>query len=284
MYGVAEKLDLLRKIIASRESMLVSFSGGVDSSLLAAISREVLGERAVAVILDSPLMPRRDIKHAMSVAQRLGMECIAVEHDILHLESVVENSHERCYHCKKSSARVLRSIASSLGIGCVADGVNTTDYSDYRPGIKACDEEGICHPFVDAGISKSDIREIARSLGLDFWNMPSSACLASRIPYGMRINLNTLKRVEQSEDLLKDMGLSQVRVRAHGDLARIEVLQSEIHQVLMQRESIVNELRRLGFVYITLDLEGYRSGSMNAGVRMKRRSDKTDQHTLMDRH
>ncbi|HOL43463.1 MAG TPA: ATP-dependent sacrificial sulfur transferase LarE [Methanothrix sp.] len=268
MSGMAEKLDLLRKIIASRESMLVSFSGGVDSSLLAAISREVLGERALAVILDSPLMPRREIEHARSVARRLGIECIVVEHDVLDLESVVENSPERCYHCKKSSARLLRSIASSLGIGCVADGVNTTDYNDYRPGIKACDEEGICHPFVDACISKPEIREMARSIGMDFWSRPSSACLASRIPYGMRITPHVLKRVEQAEDLLRDMGLSQVRVRAHEDLARIEVLPSDIHRVLMQRESIVNELRRLGFVYITLDLEGYRSGSMNAGVRM----------------
>jgi uncharacterized protein len=266
MSSVAEKLDLLREIIASKGSMLVSFSGGVDSSLLAAISRDVLGERAVAVILDSPLMPRRELEHARSVARRLGIECIVVYHDILDLESVVENSPARCYHCKRSSAGILRSIARSLGIGCVADGVNTTDYNDHRPGIKACDEEGICHPFVDAGISKSDVREIARSLGLDFWSRPSSACLASRIPYGVRITPDTLKRLEQAEDVLKDIGLSQVRVRAHGDIARIEVLQSEIQEVLMHREVIVNALRKLGFIYITLDLEGFRSGSMNAGL------------------
>lgn len=266
MSGVAEKLDILREIIASKGSMLVSFSGGVDSSLLAAVSRDVLGDGAVAVILDSPLMPRRELEHAKSVARRLGIKCIVVEHDVLDLESVVENSPDRCYHCKKSSGGILRKIAGSLGITCVADGVNTTDYDDYRPGIKACDEEGICHPFVDAGISKSDIREISRSLGLDFWSRPSSACLASRIPYGVRITSHTLKRVELAEDVLRDTGLSQVRVRAHGDLARIEVLQSEIQQVLMHRERIVNALEELGFSYITLDLEGYRSGSMNASM------------------
>lgn len=269
MSSVAEKLDLLRKIIASEGSMLVSFSGGVDSSLLSAISRDVLGENAVAVILDSPLMPRRELEHAKAVAQHLGIRCIVVEHDVLDLDSVVENSPERCYHCKKSSAAILRSIASSLGISCVADGVNTADLDDYRPGIKACDEEGICHPFVDAGISKSDIREIARYLGLNFWSRPSSACLASRIPYGMRLTSQVLKRVEHAEDALKDIGLSQVRVRAHGNLARIEVMQSEIQQLLMHRESIVNVLRELGFVYITLDLDGYRSGSMNADVRIR---------------
>lgn len=270
MSGVSEKLDLLREMIASRKSMLVSFSGGVDSSLLAAISRDVLGERAVAVILDSPLMPRRELEHAKSVAQRLGIRCIVVRHDVLELESVIENSPERCYHCKKSSAGILKEIARSLGISCVADGVNTTDCNDHRPGIKACDEEGICHPFVDAGISKSDIREIARALGLDFWSRPSSACLASRIPYGVRITLHALKKIEEAEDALKDIGLSQVRVRAHGDLARIEVLQSEIEHVLRHRERIANALRELGFLYITLDLEGYRSGSMNAGIRIRR--------------
>lgn len=266
MSGVAEKLNRLRETIASRESMLVSFSGGVDSSLLAAVARDVLGDRAVAVILDSPLMPRRELEHARSVARRLGIRCIVAGHDVLDLESVVENGPDRCYHCKRSSAGVLRSIARSLGISCVADGVNTTDCGDFRPGIRACDEEGICHPFVDAGISKSDIREIARSLGLDFWNRPSSACLASRIPYGMRITPDALKRVEEAEDVLKDAGLTQVRVRAHGDLARIEVQQSEIQRVLMHRERIVNALKTIGFVYITLDLEGYRTGSMNVGI------------------
>ncbi|MCX8207159.1 MAG: ATP-dependent sacrificial sulfur transferase LarE [Methanothrix sp.] len=282
MSGVADKLDLLRKIIASKESMLVSFSGGVDSSLLAAISRDVLGDRAVAAILDSPLMPRRELEHAKSVAEHLGIKCIVVEHDILDLESVVENRPDRCYHCKRASAEILRKIASSLDISCVADGVNTTDYDDYRPGIKACDEEGICHPFVDAGISKYDIREIARSLRLDFWSRPSSACLASRIPYGMRITSHALKRVELAEDMLKDIGLSQLRVRAHGDLARIEVLESEIQEVLMHRESIVNALKDLGFSYITLDLEGYRSGSMNESMGIRKDISDQDISTYMD--
>lgn len=282
MCVVAEKLDLLREIIAFKESMLVSFSGGVDSSLLAAISRDVLGDGAVAVILDSPLMPRRELEHATSVAQRLGIRCIVAVHDVFELESVIENSPERCYHCKKSSAGILKKLANSLGISCVADGVNTTDYEDFRPGIRASDEEGICHPFVDAGISKSDIREIARSIGFDFWNRPSSACLASRIPYGVRITPQLLKRVELAEDALKAIGLSQIRVRAHGDLARIEVQQSEIQQVVRHRDGIVNTLKELGFAYITLDLEGYRSGSMNAGMQIHRRISDQDASMYMD--
>ncbi len=261
--NLPDKLNELKKRIANKNRILVAYSGGVDSSLLAKVAADTLGNDALCVILDSETMPRSELNHAVETAESLGLNFYVAKYSMLEDEKFLENPPTRCYTCKKESARVLKRIASEKGITCIADGVNLSDYKDYRPGIKACDEEGIWHPFVDVRVSKNEIREIARSMDLPFWNKPSSACLSSRIPYGDRLTESKLKMVEAAEDLLKSMGFVQLRVRAHGKVARIEVLREDMDKILNAKDEIVRELKSIGFEYVALDLEGFRSGSMN---------------------
>ncbi len=259
-----DKLADLKRRIFEKGRVLIAFSGGVDSSLLAKIATESLDSDALCVILDMGAMPRSELRHAVDLAEFTGLN-YRVERccSVLEEESFIENPPTRCYICKKECIKVLKSIAEEEGISSIADGVNLSDYGDYRPGIAACDEEGIWHPFVDAEISKEDIRSICRSMGLPFWNKPSAACLASRIPYGDRITEEKLAMVEQAEDYLKGIGFLQVRVRAHGQIARIEVHKGEMEKALTFGDEIAKELKRIGFQYVTLDLQGFRSGSMN---------------------
>lgn len=259
----SDKLQELKKKLAEKDKVLISFSGGVDSSLLAKVASDLLGENALCVILDTETLARRELEHARDVAKELGINCQIVSFSILDDPEFIKNLPTRCYLCKKKSARMLQRVAKDNGISCIADGVNTSDCSDYRPGILASNEEGIWHPFVDAAISKEEIREIARLMGLPFWNKPSSACLASRIPYGELIAKETLEMAEKAEDCLKSLDLSQVRVRVHGQMARVEVLDRDMEIAFHFREIIVKELKEIGFKYIALDLQGFRSGSMN---------------------
>lgn len=265
--GWPDKLYDLKQRIAEKGRLLVAYSGGVDSSLLAKMANDVLGDNALCVILNSETMARSELKHAVDLAESLGLNYQIAEYAALIGSEFAANPPLRCYICKKESIRVLKSIASEKGFPVIADGVNLTDFNDYRPGIKACDEENIWHPFVDSQISKDDIREISRSLGLPFWSKPSSACLASRIPYGEMITQERLMMVENAEDLLKCMGFTQLRVRAHGDIARIEVLAEEMDKALIERDKIARALKGFGFKYVALDLEGFRSGSMNEALR-----------------
>lgn len=258
-----DKLGKIRAKIAEKDKILVAYSGGVDSSLLAKISRDILRENALCIILDSETLPRSELKYAEEVGRSLGLKYEVVKCSSLADEEFLKNPPNRCYYCKKSSFKKLKSMAAERGIDCIADGMNLSDYDDYRPGIAACDEMGIWHPFVDAGISKEDIREIARNMGLSFWNKPSSACLSSRIPYEERITIENMKIVERAEDFLKCLGFGQLRVRAHGNLARIELLDNDIEKALHFKGEISKELKSIGFSYVTLDLEGFRSGSMN---------------------
>jgi uncharacterized protein len=259
----SNRMAEIKKRINENESLLIAFSGGVDSSLLAKIASDLLGDRALSVILDSETMPRSEFRHAEDLANTLGLNFRTAKFSILQDEEFAKNPSDRCYLCKKKSAQVLKEIAAREGIVRIADGVNLSDCSDLRPGIRACDEEGIWHPFVEAGITKEDIREIAREMSLPFWNKPSSACLSSRIPYGERISKNNLRMVEEAEDYLKSLGFEQLRVRAHGRIARIEVLKEERERALNLAEDIVRRLKEIGFGYVALDLEGFRSGSMN---------------------
>ena len=253
----------LRESIAKKGRLVVAFSGGVDSSLLAKVAHDVLGDNALAVILDTETMPRSELAYALDLAKALELNCLVAKYSVLDDEQFSMNPATRCYICKKKSARKLWEVAQARGIGCIADGVNLSDYKDYRPGIKACNEEGIWHPFVEAGITKDGIRAQAREMGLPFWDKPSSACLSSRIPYGERITKDNLRMVEEAEEFLKSRGFVQLRVRAHDRTARIELTDQDMEKVLGIRHEISGKLKEIGFKYIALDLEGFRSGSMN---------------------
>jgi len=259
----SEKLADLKQRIASKDRILVAYSGGVDSSLLAKIACDILKDNALCVILDSETLARSELLQAEKQARRFGLNYMLLKCPMLSKEEFLKNPPNRCYICKKASFEALGRLARDMGISCIADGLNLSDYDDYRPGIKACYELGIWHPFVDAGISKQDIREIARNLGLSFWNKPSSACLSSRIPYGELITVENLKMVEQAEDFLKDLGFLQLRVRAHGKLARIELSEEDLRRALDIKEQIVSKLKAIGFTFVTVDLQGFKSGSMN---------------------
>jgi uncharacterized protein len=259
----AAKLVDLKNRIAGKGRLLVAYSGGVDSSLLARVANDVLGDSALAVVLDSETMARCELEQARELAESLGLNYVVAKLSILTDEHFSQNPANRCYICKKKSAALLKSIAREHDIKWIADGVNLSDYQDYRPGIQACDEEGIWHPFVESGITKEDIRSLARSLGLANWNKPSSACLSSRIPYGERITEGNLRMVEEAEEYLKRFGFGQLRVRAHGQLARIELPKLDAQKALGCRDEIAARLKAIGFKYVTLDLEGFRRGSMN---------------------
>lgn len=259
----SDKLERLKENIIDKKKVLVAFSGGVDSGLLLKVTYDALGDDAFCVILDTETLPRIELKYAKEFVEGLGCRYEIIKHSELENEEFTKNSSDRCYYCKNESAKVLKKAASDREIKCIADGVNLSDFDEHRPGIKACDEAGIWHPFVDVGITKSDIREISKELGLSFWNKPSSACLSSRIPYGEDITKDKLLMIERAEETLIKRGFVQVRVRMHGDIARVEVLGDEMEVVLGLRDIIVKELKAIGFKYVTLDLEGYRSGSMD---------------------
>lgn len=257
------EVSALKEAIKAHGSLLIAFSGGVDSSLLAVIAREVLGDRMSCALLDSPLLPRRSFLEAIVIARENDFPLTVLPFSLLSRDDILKNPHDRCYFCKKGTAELFRNEKSRLGLSGIADGVNMSDYGEHRPGLIACEEEGILHPFVEAGITKSMIRAIARSMGLSFWNKPSAACLASRLPYGDEITPERLHTIEVAEDALFDLGYQGFRVRMHGDLARVEVSRDMMEQAIKDRDAIQAALKSAGFRYCTLDLEGYRTGSMD---------------------
>jgi uncharacterized protein len=257
------KYEELRKIIASHGPMLVAYSGGVDSTLLAAVARDMLKEKTRCVLLDSPVVPRAAVIQAREIARELGFALDIIAVPLMEREEFCKNPAERCYHCKKISALSLKLRAAELGLACVADGINVSDTGEHRPGLRASTEEGIVHPFIEAGITKQDIRDIAREQGLTVWQTPSAACLSSRIPYGESITLKKLRMIEDAEAFLAGLGIGQLRVRLHGNLARIEVHKEDMGKILEQQSAVARHFRSLGFAYVTFDLEGYRSGSMD---------------------
>ncbi len=261
----AEKVKNLRTFLEKNRRVIISYSGGVDSALLAAMAKEVLSENVRCVILDSPLLPRKALREALLRASELGVSCVVTPFPILDDPQFVLNRKDRCYHCKKCASRILKESARNFGEATVIDGVNTSDLAEFRPGLRACDEEGISHPFADCDISKEEIRSIARDAGFSFWDLPSLPCLASRIPYGEEITRERIQIIEKAEEIVKKCGVSVVRVRSHREIARIEVLPGEFLRLLEHREAVSQELHALGFRYITLDLDGFRSGSLDNG-------------------
>jgi len=253
-----EKFEHLKEIIKGKESLMIAFSGGIDSSLVAKIAYDVLDEKALAVTLTSDTFSKRELENAKKIAKEIGVHHVIVKSSELGNEAFVKNAENRCYYCKKEEAE--------NRIKYIADGVNLSDFDEHRPGIKALDEEDIIHPLVEARIKKSDIKTMAKFLGLSNYDMPSTTCLSSRISYGEEITTEKLKRIEEAESFILSLGLRQVRVRCHKDVARIEVEKEEIEKVINFRKEIVRRLKIVGFKYITLDLEGYRSGSMDEAL------------------
>jgi uncharacterized protein len=261
--GLSEKKDRIQTVIAEKGSILVAYSGGVDSALLAYLSRLELKEKSRCALLDSPFLSRDGVRQAVTIAGECDLSLEILPAPYLASGVLKKNPADRCYHCKKISCRILRKRAKELGLSSVADGLNVSDTKEYRPGTRACEEEGISHPFIEAGITKEDIRAIARGLGLSFWDKPSDACLSTRIPYGEEITEELLARIEHAEKFLHGLGIRQLRVRVHGTLARIETDNEGMTTVFTNKGEVVKRFRKIGFLTATLDLAGYRSGSMD---------------------
>ncbi len=267
MASMEEKEKKLEQLLATLESAVVAFSGGVDSSYLLYKAREVLGDKVLAVTAESEIFPEHEREMAVRLAQKLGAEHVLIKTEMLSRSDFAGNPPQRCYYCKKEFFTQLWKIAREHALNSVCDGANRDDRDDFRPGIRAAGEMGVRSPLMEAGITKEEIRSLSRKAGLETWNLPSAACLASRIPYGETITGEKLKAVAQAESFLKSLGHKTVRVRYHQATARIEVPAEEIPALAEKAEEIADCLKPFGFSYVALDLEGYRSGSMNEVLR-----------------
>jgi uncharacterized protein len=259
------KLEILRETVRSLGSVLVCFSGGIDSALVLAVAQKELGEGAVALTAVSPSLPLSERGDAERIARALGARHHFVESHELEREGYAKNGPDRCFHCKSELYDLAEKLRSELGLQAIANGTNEDDLGDHRPGLEAARRAGVKSPLLDAGLGKADVRDVARLLELDVWDKPAAACLSSRIPYGTSVTTERLTRIGGFEADLKALGLRQVRVRFHDAIARIEVALDELPRLLAPgvREAVVEAGKRHGFRYVTLDLAGYRQGSHN---------------------
>lgn len=266
---LSKKYTHLQNIIKDYGSLAVGFSGGVDSTLLLKVAHDVLGDKALGVTIQASIVPPREIDEAKAFCEAEGIRHIIKHVDPLKLDRFANNPPDRCYLCKKNNFSLIIETAKENDIDVVADGSNIDDLGDYRPGLQAISELHVKSPFREAGLTKQDIRDISKLLNLPTWNKPSYACLSSRFAYGEHITNEKLHMVDRAEQFLIDLGYPQMRVRIHGDktlIARIELPPERITEILSYREQIVDKFKALGFDYVTLDLSGYKMGSMNAAL------------------
>jgi pyridinium-3,5-biscarboxylic acid mononucleotide sulfurtransferase len=259
---------LLRRL-KGLDGAVVAYSGGVDSTFLMHATHEALSDRALAITADSPALARKDLESAASIARSRGWRHEVVDTNELQRDGYTRNASDRCYWCKSELFDVIQPIALSLGAEVLV-GTNLDDLSDHRPGIKAGRERDVMTPLADAGLTKIDVRELSRRAGLPTADRPASPCLASRLAYGVRVTEEGLRRVEAAEELVRSLGFELFRVRDHGDTARIEVPEDEIEKAVAIRDRLVSGLKELGFVYVSIDLEGFRSGALNEVLKAPR--------------
>ncbi len=258
-----EKINALETSLEAMGSVVVAYSGGIDSTLLLKIAHDILGDNAIGVTAVSASVPQGELEEARRLAQKIGSRHILLDNQETNDPRYRENTPNRCYFCRHITYMDIVAYAQENGFRFVLDGTNADDLNDHRPGRRAAREHGVRSPLQEAGLTKADIRSLARKLGLPNWDKPAGACLASRIPYGTHITIEMLAQVETSEQALKALGFSQLRVRHHDRIARIEVPPDQFVDVLSKRETILSALHKTGYQYITLDLGGFRSGSLN---------------------
>ncbi|WZL73993.1 ATP-dependent sacrificial sulfur transferase LarE [Clostridiaceae bacterium 35-E11] len=267
--SLQEKLENLKQSISALGSMAIAFSGGVDSTFLLKIAYEILGDQVIAVTATSSTYPQRELKEAERYAKEIGVKHIVIESEELEIEGFSQNPIDRCYYCKNELFSKIKEVANQHGIKYVVDGSNFDDIGDFRPGMRAAKELNVVSPLKEAELTKDDIRTLSRQKNIPTWNKPSFACLSSRFPYGNEITQEKLKMVELAEQYLLDKGFRQVRVRHHGEIARIEISQEEREKFfsVQMMDQIGQTFKDIGFAYVTLDLLGYRTGSMNEVLR-----------------